>query len=66
MFKLNENSTQKIASSPTLTGLEKLLNQYFFSTTYKIQPDLTVTNSKGIFDKVIVKREKNRYVLYPK
>lgn len=66
MFKLNENSTQKIASSPTLTGLEKLLNQYFFSTTYKIQPDLTVTNSKGIFDKVIVKQEKNRYVLYPK
>lgn len=56
----------KIASSPTLVGLEKMLNQYFYSKTYQIFPDLTVTNSKGIFDKVIVKKEKSRYVLYQK
>jgi hypothetical protein len=57
---------EKIASSPTLVGLEKMLNQYFYSKTYQIFPDLTVTNSKGIYDKVIVKKEKSRYVLYQK
>ena len=53
-----------IASSPTLKGLEKMLNQYFYSKTYQIFPDLTVTNSKGVFDKVIVKKVKSRYILY--
>jgi hypothetical protein len=57
---------KKIASSPTLIGLTKMLNKYFYSTTYQIFPDLTVTNSKGIFDKVVVKKEKSRYVLYQK
>jgi hypothetical protein len=57
---------KKIASSPTLVDLEKMLNQYFYSNTYQIFPDLTVTNSKGIYDKVIVKKEKSRYVLYQK
>jgi len=56
----------KIASSLTLVGLEKMLNQYFYSTTYQIFPDMTVKNSKGIYDKVIVKKEKSRYVLYQK
>jgi len=56
----------KIASSPTLVGLEKMLNKYFYSTTYQIFPDMTVKNSKGIYNKVIVKKEKSRYVLYQK
>jgi len=54
----------KIASSSTLIGLQKMLNQYFYSKTYQIFSDLTVTNSKGIYDKVIVKKEKSKYVLY--
>jgi hypothetical protein len=53
-----------IASSPTLIGLEKMLNQYFYSKTYQIFPDLTVTNSKGIYNKVIVKKVKSRYIVY--
>lgn len=55
-----------LASSPTLIGLQKMLNQYYYSTSYQIYPDLTITNSKGIFDKVIVKKEKSRYKLYEK
>lgn len=57
---------KKLASSPTLKDLEKLLNQFYYSKTYQIFPDLTVVNSKGIFDKVVVKKEKSRYVLYLK
>ncbi len=55
---------EKVASSPTLVGLEKMLNQYFYSNTYKISPNLTITNNKGVYDKVIIKKEKSRYVLY--
>ena len=57
---------KKLASSPTLKDLEKLLNEFYYSKTYQIFPDLTVVNSKGIFDKVVVKKEKSRYVLYLK
>jgi hypothetical protein len=57
---------KKIASSPTLVGLTKLLNQYCYSTTYQIFPDLTVTNSKGVTDSFVVKKEKSKYVLYQK
>lgn len=57
---------KKLASSSTLIGLQKLLNEYYYSKTYQIFPDLTITNSKGIFDKVIVKKEKSKYVLYQK
>ena len=55
-----------IASSNTLEGLEILLNKYYYSTTYKIHPDLTITNSKGIFDSVFIKQIKNRYAIYSK
>jgi len=55
---------KKIASSPTLIGLTKLLNEYFYSSTYQIHPDLSITNSKGIFDKMTVKQEKSKFVLY--
>lgn len=55
-----------IATSSTLKGLTKLLNEYFYSSTYKIYPDLTVVNSKGIYNKVAVKKEKSKYRLYQK
>ena len=37
-----------IASATTLENLENLLNKYYYSTTYKIHTDLTITNSKGV------------------
>lgn len=60
------NKFKLIASSPTLKGLENILNKYYYSTSYTIYPDLTITNSKGIFEKVFVKKEKSRYKLYQK
>lgn len=54
----------KIASSPTITGLTKLLNEYYYSQSYKINSDLTVSNNKGAFNKVIVKKLKHKFVLY--
>jgi hypothetical protein len=54
----------KIASSPTIAGLEKLLNQHYYSTTYKIDENtLKITNSKGVFDGLKVVKSKNRYYL---
>jgi len=61
-----KNKDTLLASSPTLIGLQKMLNQYFYSTTYQIFPDLTITNSKGIYDRVYVVKEKSRYKLYLK
>ena len=61
-----KSKNKKLASSPTIVGLEKLLNQYFYSTSYKIYPDLTVCNSKGVYNGVEVKKEKSKYVLYEK
>jgi len=55
-----------LASSNNLPGIEKILNEYYYSTSYKISEDLIITNSKGIFDKVFIKKEKNRYKLYQK
>ncbi len=57
---------RKLASSPTIEGAEKLLNQYFYSTSYKISEDLKVSNNKGIYEKVIIKKLKGRYVIYEK
>jgi len=57
---------KKIASSGSLKGLEKLLNEYYYSSTYKISENFIITNSKGVYDKVFVKKEKNKFVLYHK
>ena len=64
MYKIMKNKL--LASSNTLQGIEKLLNKYYYSTSYKITEDLIITNSKGIFDKVFIKKDKNRYKLYQK
>lgn len=53
-----------ICSSSTISGLEKLINQYFYSTTYQVFPDMTIVNSKGIFDKGFCKKAKNKYYFY--
>jgi hypothetical protein len=56
-------TNKTIASSPSIEGLTKLLNSYFYSTTYQIHPDLSITNSKGVFDKLKVTQKKGRYLL---
>ena len=52
----------KIASSPTLEGLQKMLNEFFYSTTYKVNDDLSVENSKGINNDIVVKKKAGRYI----
>ena len=54
----------KIGSSPTIEGAEKLLNEYYYSTSYKVSPELVISNKNGIFDKVIIKKVKSRYVIF--
>jgi len=58
--------TQKnlIASAKSVKNLQNLLNEFFFSTSYKISDDLTISNKNGIFTKVIAIEKKNRYYLY--
>jgi hypothetical protein len=56
---------KKIASSSTLSGIEKLVNQYFYSQHYRISEDLVVTNFFFYkTDIVIIKKEKSKYVFY--
>jgi predicted ABC-type ATPase len=52
------------ATSPTIDGLTKLINKYFYSTSFKIHPDLTITNSRGVVQNFFVKNERGRYRLY--
>jgi hypothetical protein len=57
------NNTQKpIASSPSVEGLQKLLNEYFFSTSYVIDPDtLKVSNSVGECPHITVIQKNKRF-----
>jgi hypothetical protein len=50
-----------ICSSPSLEGIVKMLNKHFYSTTYKVNEDLTVENSKGLYSGVVVEFKKGRY-----
>ncbi len=54
---------KKIASSPTIEGLAKLINVYFYSTTYKIE-DMKLYNSKGLFKSGEIKKEKGKFNFY--
>lgn len=52
----------KIASSGTIEGLEKLLNQYFYSTTFKVNSEsLEVSNKNGVLPHLKVIYKKGRY-----
>ena len=58
---------KKLASSNTIEGLEVLINKYFYSTSYKINPnDFTLSNNKGINNNFEVKFIKNKYVFLEK
>lgn len=53
----------KYATSTTLSGIEKCINQFYFSTTYKVDPEtLEVSSSKGINNSVKVEFKKGRYI----
>lgn len=52
----------KVGSSPTLEGAEKLINEFYYSTTYRIT-DGIVYNSKGVCDNIQIKKKKNRFYI---
>ena len=55
----------KLASSGTIEGLQKLINEYFYSKNYYIE-NMTLKNN-NIFFKVPeneIKKEKGRYIIY--
>ncbi len=52
---------KKIASSGTKEGLEKLLNEFFYSTTFRIEGK-EVFNSKGKVEVVKVDEKKCRFI----
>ncbi len=51
----------KIASSGTKQGLEKLLNEFFYSTTFRIE-GTEVFNKNGKVNTVIVAEKKGRFI----
>jgi len=57
-----------LATSPSIEGIEKLLNNYCYSTNYKINSDLSVSNPNkaNANDLFLVVKHKNRYRLYHK
>jgi len=52
-----------IATSPTIKGLEKMANAYFYSTSITIGEDLSIRNSKGSLNSFKVINKKGRYRL---
>lgn len=54
-----------IVSSSTVEGAQKLLNEYFYSTTYRIDPEtLKVSNSMGDAPRFTVTVKKKRVKIY--
>lgn len=51
----------KIVSAPTIERLEKLINQYHYSTTFVIKEG-KVYNSKGLFEKGVVSKKGKRFI----
>ena len=53
----------KLATAPTLTGIEGMINKYFYSTTFKINPEtLELTNSKGMVNYFTVEKKKGKFI----
>jgi len=54
-----------LCSSNNLPGLQKLINEYFYSDSYIINPDLTVINTKIVLkNNIIIRKKKNRFLAY--
>lgn len=52
----------KIGSSTTTEGVEKLLNEYFYSTSYTFKEGI-VSNSQGVCKNIEVTKKKNRFYI---
>jgi len=64
-------NTKLLSSSPKLEDAEKMVNNYFYSSSYKLIPYQTTNGTsydiiglKGKLDNFLVKQEKNRYKFY--
>ena len=56
---------QKIASSPTKEGIVKMINQYYYSSTFTVNFETgEVSNSKGILSGAKVEFKKGRYIYF--
>lgn len=51
----------KIASAGSIEALEKLINEYHYSTSFRIENN-KVYNSKGLFEKGIITVKKNKFI----
>ena len=57
----------KLAQAATIEIFAKCLNEYCYSTTYKISEDFIITNNKGVTSNFIVKKNKRgAFILYQK
>ena len=54
---------KKICYSGSLDGLLKLINEYFYSTTYRIENGV-LYNSKGIYTGGEIKQCKGKFTFY--
>ena len=53
----------KLATSPTLKGIEELINKYFYSTSFRVDPKtFEITNSKGKVNNFIVEKKKGIFI----
>jgi len=64
-------NTKLLGSSSKLEDAEKLVNGYFYSSSYKLMPYQTtrgtnydIVGLKGKLDNFVVKQEKGRYKFY--
>lgn len=53
----------KICSSGSLEGLLKMINKYFYSSTYRIENGV-LYNSKGIYTGGEITEKKGRFIFY--
>ena len=58
-----KTTKQKIASSGTIEGLQKLINEFYYSTTCYIE-NMKVYNKNGIIENSLVDLKKNKYYYY--
>ena len=54
----------KYATAGSIEGIEKLINKFYYSTSYKVDPDtLQISGKNGILNNgVKVEFKKNRYI----
>ncbi len=62
VMKRHEEKPILIGTSADLQGAEHLINEFYYSTSYKVDPQtLAVSNDKGPFEKVKVALKRGRY-----